>query len=180
MSEYAVPDRVRWAVEQLDLCPTARVLEFGGGPGVAASLICPQLSTGTLLEIDRSATAVARIRQRCAEHLATGRLEVRQAALAELDVPDSSIDIAFGVNVNLFWTTSAATELALLSRALAPGGQLLIAYGPAPSGSDQGDALARVREAVEAAGFSRARVADDDPRASGVLAQRSSDTVART
>jgi hypothetical protein len=31
VSEYAVPDRVRWAVEQLDLRPGARMLEFGGG-----------------------------------------------------------------------------------------------------------------------------------------------------
>jgi SAM-dependent methyltransferase len=170
MSEYAVPDRVRWAVEQLDLRPDSQVLEFGGGPGAAAELVCDRLTTGTLLEIDRSATAVARIRQRCAEHLAAGRLEVRQAALAELDVPDGSVDVAFGVNVNLFWTSSAAAELALLRRALAPGGQLMIAYGPGPKGSNQQDALARVREHVEAAGFGQARIVID-PRASAVTAR---------
>ena len=185
MSEYAVPDRVRWAVEQLDLRPSARVLEFGGGPGAAASLICAQLRSGTLLEIDRSGTAIARIRQRCAEYVASGRLVVRQAALAELDLPEDSIDVAFGVNVNLFWTTSAATELALLHRALVAGGQLLIAYGPppggpggvapgsdaAPSGPNQQDVLARVRGHVEAAGFSGARIVTG-PRASAVIARR--------
>jgi ubiquinone/menaquinone biosynthesis C-methylase UbiE len=171
VSEYAVPDRVRWAVEQLNLSPEARVLEFGGGPGAAACLICPQLGTGTLLEIDRSATAVARIRQRCAEYLSAGRLEVRQVALGELKVPDESIDIAFGVNVNLFWTTSAATELAVLHRVLAPGGQLLIAYGPGPSGTDQQGVLNRVRAHVAAAGFGRARILAD-ARASGVIAQQ--------
>ena len=179
MSDEAIPDRVRWAVEHLDLRPDARVLEFGGGPGAAAELVCDRLATGRLLEIDRSRTAVARIRDRCGVHMAAGRLEVRQGALADLDVPDASIDIAFGVNVNLFWTTSAAVELARLHRALVSGGQLLIAYGPGPAGSDQRDVLARVREHVEAAGFGQVRVAVD-PRASGVVARRSSATVAST
>jgi SAM-dependent methyltransferase len=168
---------VRWAVEQLDLRPDSRVLEFGGGPGAAADLVCDRLASGSLLLIDRSGTAVARIRQRCAAHLAAGRLEVRQSALAELDVPDESIDIAFGVNINLFWTTSAAVELACLHRALGPAGQLLIAYGPGPAGSDQRDLLVRVREHVEAAGFGQVRVMVDK-RASGVIAWRSSATVA--
>jgi SAM-dependent methyltransferase len=171
VSGYAVPDRVRWAVEQLEFRPTARVLEFGAGSGAAAWLVCPQLTSGTMLAVDRSASAVARTRQRCAEHLASGRLAVRQAALAELDVAGDSIDIAFGVNVNLFWTTSAEPELGLLHHALAGGGQLLIAYGPGPPGSDQQAVLGRVRDNVEAAGFGPARIVVD-PRASAVIARR--------
>ena len=171
MSAYAVPDRVRWAVEQLDLRPSARVLEFGGGPGAAAWLICPQLTSGTMLAIDRSASAIARTRLRCADHLASGRLAVRQAALAELDLAAGSIDVAFGVNVNLFWTTSAETELGLLHDALVGGGQLFVAYGPGPPGTDQQAVLARVRDNVEAAGFGRARIVADT-RASAVSARR--------
>ena len=38
-----VPDRVAWAVDQLDLRPDARVLEIGGGPGAAAELVCRRL-----------------------------------------------------------------------------------------------------------------------------------------
>jgi hypothetical protein len=60
-----------------------------------------------------------------------------------------------------------------------PGGQLLIAYGPGPKGSDQRDLLTRVREHIEAAGFGRVRVVVDK-RASGVIAWRSSATVAST
>lgn len=174
-----MPDRVRWAVEQLDIGPSTRLLEFGGGAGAATWLICPRLSSGTLLEIDRSSTAIARIRQRCAEYLASGRLAVRQAALSELDVADGSIDVAFGVNVNLFWTTSAARELALLHRALVPRGQLLIAYGPSPGGADQQrTVLQRVRDNVEAAGFGWVQIVVE-PSGSAVTGRRSSATVAK-
>jgi protein-L-isoaspartate O-methyltransferase len=52
-----VPERITWAVEQLDLAPTHRVLEFGCGPGVAAALVAERVTEGSLLAIDRSATA---------------------------------------------------------------------------------------------------------------------------
>jgi hypothetical protein len=55
-----VAERFRWAVETLDPAPSDRLLEIGCGPGVAVSLICETLSTGTITAIDRSkATANA-------------------------------------------------------------------------------------------------------------------------
>jgi cyclopropane fatty-acyl-phospholipid synthase-like methyltransferase len=59
-----VPQRIRWAVEALAIEPGDRLLEIGGGPGVAASLICEQLTRGHLLLLDRSATAIERTRRR--------------------------------------------------------------------------------------------------------------------
>jgi protein-L-isoaspartate O-methyltransferase len=41
-----IPERIRWAVETLDIKGSERVLEIGGGPGVAASIICERLETG--------------------------------------------------------------------------------------------------------------------------------------
>lgn len=48
--------------------------------------------------------AIERSRQRNLGHLEAGRLELRQAAPGELDVRAGSIDLAFSLNVNLFWT----------------------------------------------------------------------------
>jgi trans-aconitate methyltransferase len=55
-----VPHRIRWAVDLLDIHPDHRILEIGCGPGVAAGLVTERLTTGHLVAIDRSATAVRR------------------------------------------------------------------------------------------------------------------------
>jgi ubiquinone/menaquinone biosynthesis C-methylase UbiE len=78
-----VAERIRWAVETLSLEPSDRLLEIGGGPGVAASLVCERLDRGRLLLIDRSATAIERTRRRNPEHLASGRLALKRVDLAE-------------------------------------------------------------------------------------------------
>lgn len=55
-------------------------------------------------------------------------------------------DTAFAINVNLFWTADPGAELAILRRALRPGGTLQIVYGAA------GPTVAvRVVDAVSAA-----------------------------
>lgn len=54
LTTHAIPERARWAVETLAVQPDDRVLEIGGGPGVAASLVCECLDRGRLLLIDRS------------------------------------------------------------------------------------------------------------------------------
>jgi SAM-dependent methyltransferase len=151
-----VPDRVAWAVDQLDLRSDARVLEIGTGSGAAAELICRRLAHGFLLGIDRSALAIERSVTRNQVYVDAGRLELRRCTLADLQVPDDSFDVAFSVNVNLFWTGSAQLELDLLHRALRPGGRFHVLYGPGPG--DPTEALATVRRHLEASPFGRAEV----------------------
>jgi SAM-dependent methyltransferase len=151
-----VPDRVAWAVDRLDLSPGDRVLEIGTGPGAAAELICRRPAPGFLLGIDRSAVAIERSTRRNQAFVDAGRLELRRCALADLQVPDDSLDVAFSVDVNLFWTGPAQVELDLLHRALRSGGRLQICYGPGPG--DPTAALAAVRRQLEASAFGRAEV----------------------
>ncbi|TCM44279.1 class I SAM-dependent methyltransferase [Kribbella sp. VKM Ac-2568] len=61
-----VPDRIRWAVEEVDPQPGEQILEIGCGPGAAAQLVCERLTTGHLLATDRSAVAVNRTAGRSA------------------------------------------------------------------------------------------------------------------
>lgn len=151
-----IPARLRWALSVLDPAPGDRILEFGAGPGVAAALVCERLTTGHLLALDRSAVATARTARRCADHVAAGRLEVRTGDLAGLQVPDASLDAAFGVDVNLFWTRSPAPELAVLTRALRPGGPLHVCYGDGPGGVDR--VTAPVAAALAEGGFTEVTV----------------------
>lgn len=158
-----VPDRVRWAVEVLDPRPGQRILEAGCGPGAAAELICPRLAGGRMLALDRSAVAVRRTTERNAGHVASGALVVRRADLAELtdtDAPPGSLDAAFTVNVNLFWTRDPGPELTVLRRALRPGGLLHVLYGGAPPGGT-GRVLSAVRDALRTHGFDVRDVSGD-------------------
>jgi SAM-dependent methyltransferase len=155
-----VPDRVTWAVDRLDLRPDARVLEIGGGPGAAAELVCGRLERGFLLGLDRSAVAIDRSTRRNQAQLDAGRLELRRGSLSDLEVPDGSFDVAFAVDVNLFWTGPASRELDRLHRALRPGGRLHLCYGPGPG--DPARALETVRRQVAESPFGRAEVHRSD------------------
>jgi len=123
-----IPPRIRWAVEVMDVQPNDHVLEIGCGPGAAAELICEQLETGKLFAIDRSESGVDRTKRRCAQHVESGRLTVRQIDLATLRVPVKRLNKVFAFNVNLFWVRSCADEVALLHERVVPGGAVYLFY----------------------------------------------------
>ena len=140
-----------WAAELLAPQPRERLLEIGCGNGVAAQLLCPTLSGGDMLAIDRSATAVSRTIRRCTDFVADGRLRVEQSDLSELRVDTASFDAALAINVNVFWTTSAERELAVLRGALRPEGRLVLVYGQGPGSVD--DRQAKISQHLRAAHF---------------------------
>lgn len=142
----AVPARVAWAVDLLDPRPDDVVLEVGGGPGVSASLVCARLTTGRLVEVERSPVAVARTRARAAGHVDAGRLVVVEGELASARLEPSSVDRALALDVGAFWTADPAAELDVLAGALRPGAPLLVLYG-----ADSPTGPARVVPAVAAA-----------------------------
>ncbi len=141
-----MPARIAWAIEILDLSPTDRVLEIGCGPGVAASLVAARLTEGSMTAIDRSPTAIARTRDRNAVHLESGRLTLQHATLAEFG-GGQPFDKAFAVEVNVFWTTTAAAECAALRAVLVPLGVVHLVYG------GPGDAGERVAANLGREGF---------------------------
>jgi cyclopropane fatty-acyl-phospholipid synthase-like methyltransferase len=127
-------------------------LEIGGGPGVAASLVCERLETGRMVLIDRSATAIERARRRNDEHVSSGRLTLEIVDLRDFDARGSHFDKVFAVNVNVFWTTPATEELGRAREALGRGGRLYLFY-ETPSADRAREVAARVAEALSANGF---------------------------
>jgi SAM-dependent methyltransferase len=151
MNRPAVPERLAWARTLVDAQGPEHILEIGCGPGVALGLVAAALTTGQVTGVDRSATAIARAARRIGEHLATGRVALVNAALADLDLPGHTVDTAFAVNVNVFWTTPADPELAVLGNVLRPGGVLHLVYEtPGPSSR----AVAAVESNLRRHGFS--------------------------
>lgn len=97
----ALSSRLAAIVEALPLRPESRVLEIGCGPGAAARAVAERLTSGHVLAIDRSASAVAQARAAGAEAIAAGRLSVRQVAAEALvlEPGEPPYDIVFAVRV---------------------------------------------------------------------------------
>ena len=93
--------RLAEIVAALPLRPESRVLEIGCGPGAAGRAVAARLTTGHILAIDRSATAVAQARALAEDVIAAGRMSVRQVAIEDLSLADGEepYDIVFAVRV---------------------------------------------------------------------------------
>ncbi|MGW0658596.1 SAM-dependent methyltransferase [Streptodolium elevatio] len=155
-----IPHRLRWAVEQLDVQPKDRVLEIGGGRGVAAALVCELLTDGRLVGLDRSESAVKGATARNAGYVADGRARFVLGTLEGADLAsEGPFDKVFAVNVNLFWTRDPAHELDLIRGALAPEGTLRLFYEPPPAGQ-LGSLGARVAATLAANGYAAETTTD--------------------
>lgn len=93
--------RLSAIVNALPLQPHFRVLEIGCGPGAAARAVAGRLTTGHILAIDRSATAVAQTLAGGAEEIGSGRMSVRRIAAEEfaLQPDEEPFDLVFAVRV---------------------------------------------------------------------------------
>jgi trans-aconitate methyltransferase len=123
-----IPLRVRVAVALVDPAPDARVLEVGFGPGVSLDLLCRRVPDGHVTGIDRSGTAVARAERRNARHLAEARLDLIESDLAGYRPSGDPFDAVLAVNVNVFWTGPADTEIERLADLLADGGAVHLVH----------------------------------------------------
>lgn len=149
----AIPHRLRWAVDRLDVRPGDRILEIGCGRGIAAELVCELLSGGSYFGIDRSASAIKGAEARNARNIAAGRAEFVLAPLEGTDLAVSGpFDKVFAVNVNLFWTHDPGHELGLIDAALAPAGLLGLCYEP-PLGTRLAQLDAKLSAALSDNGF---------------------------
>jgi hypothetical protein len=115
-----VPERISWAVEQLDVQPTDRLLEIGSGRGVAVELICRQLDGGHVLAIDRSAKATDAAAQRNARYAAAGSASFEEISLEDADLGEARFDKVFTINVNRLFTVEGVVAGWMVAGALVP------------------------------------------------------------
>jgi SAM-dependent methyltransferase len=150
-------NRHRWAVETLAVMPDERLLEVGCGHGVAVSLICEQLTSGTITAIDRSPAMIERAAERNREQVDSGKAVFYAAALDRADLGDERFDKVFAFNVSLFWK-HPAHALAAVRKLLAPMGTLYLFHQP-PAWKEPPDRFAaRLSEILRADGFAVADV----------------------
>jgi SAM-dependent methyltransferase len=157
-------ERFVWAVDTMEVRPTDRLLEVGCGHGVAVSLVCERLTTGTITAIDRSPRMIEMATRRNREHVDAGRAVLEAAALEDADLGDRRFDKVFAFNVAPFWLQPGAALGAVRDHLALDGAVYLFwdARHSAPERApDLGNELAdRLRQG----GFSVDRVLVEDLR----------------
>ena len=106
-----------------------RVLDVACGTGFAALAAIPRLGVREVVGIDASGPMIEVFRERLAAFPAV-RADLRVGDVLELRVPDGSADLAL-CTMALHWFAERGAAIALMARALAPGGVLaVLAPGP--------------------------------------------------
>lgn len=120
-------DRLVWTVETMAVRPADRVLEIGCGHGVAVTLICQRLTTGSIVAIDRSPKMIDAASRRNAAY---PNASFVTAELHEADLTGRRFDKILAIHLPVLLRGEPTRELAIIRDALTPGGQLFVSYQP--------------------------------------------------
>ena len=116
-----------YAVRQLEVTPSDRILEVGFGGGVSLrSLIAGAAFVGG---IDRSSDMVRRAKAMFSEAVSAGRADFREGNVEELPFEASSFGKVCTVNTIYFWS-SLDVGFAEIRRVLLPGGRVVVGFVP--------------------------------------------------
>ena len=157
-----------YAVRQLDLTPSDRILEIGFGGGVTLpSLIAGAAFVGG---VDRSREMVRRAKARFSEAVSAGRAIFREGNVEELPFEASSFGKVCTVNTVYFWSSLDA-GFAEIHRVLSPGGRVVVGFLPKermdrmgmPKDIFTSRAPEDVIAALTKAGFSDVRIERPEP-----------------
>ncbi|HYF63590.1 MAG TPA: class I SAM-dependent methyltransferase, partial [Herpetosiphonaceae bacterium] len=118
-----------WAVDTLDVRPDDRILEVGCGAGVAVSLVCARLESGSITAIDRSPAMVGLAARRNQAWVASGRAALLAGDLLAADLGGARFNKVFAINVGLFGK-HPAEDAVRIKGLLAPGGALYLFHQP--------------------------------------------------
>lgn len=146
-----IPQRIGWALARVAAQGPDSLLEVGCGRGVAVGLIAPCLTSGRILALDRSATAISAARQRNRKWEASGKARFLHSPLRDL-VGNDRFDKIFAINVNLFWT-DPRPELPVVRKHLKDKGRLYLFYEP-PQGRRRQEIAERVAAGLAGSGLS--------------------------
>lgn len=177
MARNHLPENL-WAIRQLAPQPADHILEIGFGPGVGIQELAKHVTRGRIAGIDFSQTMVDAARERNAEAIRAGIVELHCGDVTALPFADGSFDKAYSIHSVYFWPRPLDALKELL-RVLKPGGLLTLTilpkhrWPPNPPGSalEYGTPECipyfdhELEAMMAAAGFGTTRVAADAEQA---------------
>jgi arsenite methyltransferase len=157
-----------YAVQQLELTPSDRVLEIGFGGGVALPSLIERAAF--VAGVDRSHDVVEQAKAQFSKAVTTGRASFREGTIEALPFEAASFDKVCTVNTVYFWR-SLDEPCSEIHRVLAPGGRAVVGFLP----KERMDRMAMptdifttrapddVVAALETAGFGTVQVTRPEP-----------------
>jgi ubiquinone/menaquinone biosynthesis C-methylase UbiE len=146
-------DQEDWAVQQAELKTGDEVLVIGPGPGVGLDLAAWAVEpTGHVVAVDPSQTMREMAVTRCAGHVASGLVEIRDGRAEHTRCAEDSVDVAISVNNVMLWNKPVG--FAELARVIRPGGRLVLTVHRHVLDVPPDD----LRAEAEAAGFTDVRL----------------------
>jgi cyclopropane fatty-acyl-phospholipid synthase-like methyltransferase len=125
----AIPERLSWTVNLLQVAPEDHILEIGCGHGILTSLVCDKLVSGKVIAIDRSVKMVDVASARNRACVTAGKAEILPVDLHHADFGGTKFNKIVAVNVNVFWI-KPMKELTVVRKALSKNGSLYLVYQP--------------------------------------------------
>jgi len=153
-------ERNSWTVNLLAIKPDERVLEIGCGPGYGLELCAGQLTDGSIVGIDHSATMLDQARRRNRRHIDNGIASLLCGGLECLASLPYQFDKIFSANVAQFFPDKTQA-FALIFNATAPGGTVASTFQPRSKNATREIALdfaADIKKNMETAGFKKIRI----------------------
>jgi len=157
-----------FAVQQLRLAPSDRLLEVGFGGGInLPSLIA---GAGFVCGVDLSRDVVQQAKARFSESIAARRADFLEGSVEALPFETGSFDKVCTVNSVYFWK-SLHSGFAEINRVLVPGGRVVVGFLPKewmdrgnyPSDIFTARAPAEVIASLTEAGFKDVRIERPEP-----------------
>jgi len=128
--------------DMLGLTGTESVLEVGFGPGVGISHPVRRLPHGAVAGVEISQEMVTAAAKRNRHAVASGAVDLRVGASADLAWPDGAFDAVMAVNCVQFWHP-LEQHLTETRRVLRPGGRLAIGVHASSLPEGQSNAAGR-------------------------------------
>jgi ubiquinone/menaquinone biosynthesis C-methylase UbiE len=145
-----------WVADLLEIGSNDSVLEIGFGPGAVVQFVANLAPEGHVAGIDTSREMVEQARARNAIAIQNGRVDLRCGSVESLPFADNTFDKALAINSMQIWPDTMA-GLREIRRVVRSGGTVAIGFTRYSGQSRQG-----LTEALGAAGFAKARLAESD------------------
>jgi len=157
-----------FAVEQLELSPSDRVLEIGFGGGVALRSLVGRASFVGGVELSREMVEWAKAKYSTA--VIAGHADFREGNVEAIPFDAASFGKAFTVNTVYFWRSLDAGFIEI-QRVLTPGGRVVIGFLPKewmdrlghPPDIFKARTSSEITAALTASGFKHVHIERPDP-----------------
>lgn len=114
-----------WGLTQVPIEKRATILDIGCGGGRTVQKMAAMATEGMVYGVDYSAESVAVSRGTNAASIKAGRVDIRQASVAQLPFADDQFDLVTAVETHYYWP-DLRQNLGEVLRVLKPGATLII------------------------------------------------------